>query len=100
LSPEDSARISGTYHNWRNAKPTELYEDIAGFCKSTSIDEIALHDYVLTPGRYVGAAEIEDDGEPIEEKLARLRTQLLAEFDEADRLEQIIRTRLKGLISD
>ena len=100
LSTEDSARISSTYHNWRNAKPAEPYEDIAGFCKSASIDEIATHDYVLTPGRYVGAADIENDGEPIEEKLARLRSQLLAEFDEADRLEQVIRTRLKGLISD
>jgi type I restriction enzyme M protein len=99
LSPEDSARISITYHNWRNAQPTEPYEDIAGFCKSASINEIATHDYVLTPGRYVGAADIEDDGEPIEEKLARLRTELFAEFDESDRLEQVIRTRLKGLIS-
>jgi len=51
---------------------------------------------VLTPGRYVGAAEVEDDGEHIEEKLKRLRTQLLAEFDEADRLEKIIRQRLEG----
>jgi type I restriction enzyme M protein len=98
LSPEDSARISSTYHNWRNAQPAELYEDIAGFCKSANIDEIATHDYVLTPGRYVGAADIEDDGEPIEEKLTRLRTQLLAEFDESDRLEKVIRMRLKGLI--
>jgi type I restriction enzyme M protein len=99
LSPEDSARISSTYHNWRNAEPTEPYEDIAGFCKSANIAEIATHDYVLTPGRYIGSAEIENDGEPIEEKLARLRSQLLAEFDEADRLEQVIRMRLKGLVS-
>jgi type I restriction enzyme M protein len=99
LSPEDSARISSTYHNWRNAKPEEAYEDISGFCKSATINEIAIHDYVLTPGRYVGAADIEDDGEPIEDKLMRLRTQLLAEFDEADRLEEVIRTRLKGLVS-
>jgi type I restriction enzyme M protein len=98
LSLEDSARISGTYHNWRNAKPTEPYEDIAGFCKSASIDEIGTHDYVLTPGRYVGAADIEDDGEPIEEKLTRLRSQLLAEFDEADRLEKVIRTRLQEIL--
>ena len=99
LSLEDSARISDTYHNWRNAQPDEQYVDIAGFCKSTSIDEIATHDYVLTPGRYVGAADIEVDGEPIEDKLARLRTQLLADFDESDRLEQIIRTRLEGIVS-
>jgi type I restriction enzyme M protein len=51
----------------------------------------------LTPGRYVGAADIEDDGEPIDEKLARLRSQLLAEFDEADHLEKVIRERLQRL---
>ena len=100
LSPEDSARISSTYHDWRNEKPEEQYEDFSGFCKAVSIDEIASHDYVLTPGRYVGAADIEDDGEPIEEKLTRLRMQLLTEFDEADRLEQIIRTRLNGLTDE
>ena len=65
---------------------------------NNTIDEIATHDFVLPPGRYVGAAAVEDDGEPIDEKLTRLRTELLAEFDEADRLEQIIRERLQGLI--
>jgi type I restriction enzyme M protein len=100
LSPEDSARISSTYHNWRNAQPMEPYEDIAGFCKSATLDEIARHDYLLTPGRYVGAADIESDGEPIEEKIRRLRAQLLAEFDESDRLEEVIRIRLQGLIGD
>ena len=99
LSPEDSSRISSTYHNWRNAEPAEAYEDIAGFCKSASISEIAIHDYVLTPGRYVGAADAEDDGEPLDEKLERLRRELLAEFDESDRLEREIRIRLQGLIS-
>jgi type I restriction enzyme M protein len=99
LSPDDSARISSTYHNWRNAQPTEPYEDIAGFCKSASIEEIASHDYVLTPGRYVGAADIEDDGEPIDEKLARLRQRLITEFNEANRLEEVIRKRLEGLVS-
>ena len=99
LSVEDSGKISGAYHNWRNASPIEPYEDVAGFCKSATIDEIATHDYVLTPGRYVGAADIEDDDEPVEEKLTRLRTQLLAEFDESVRLEQVIRARLKGLVS-
>jgi len=99
LSDDDITRITSTYHNWRNTKPGAPYEDIAGFCKSAVIDEVATHDYVLTPGRYVGAADIEDDGEPIDDKLARLRKQLLAEFDEADRLENVIRERLKGLVS-
>ncbi len=98
LSDADLARIAGTYHNWRNQQPAEPYADVPGFCKAATIDEIATHDFVLTPGRYVGAAEAEDDGEPIEEKLARLRAQLLAEFEEADRLEKIIRDRLEGLV--
>ena len=100
LTDDNINQIASTYHNWRNSKPADSYEDIAGFCKAASIDEIATHDYVLTPGRYVGAAGIEDDGEPIDEKLARLRAQLLAEFDEADRLEKIIRQRLEGLIRE
>ncbi len=100
LTDDNLNQIASTYHNWRNSKPADQYEDVAGFCKSASTDEIATHDYVLTPGRYVGAADIQDDGEPNEDKLARLRAQLLAEFDEADRLETIIRERLKGLIRE
>jgi type I restriction enzyme M protein len=98
LSPDDTARIAGTYHSWRNAQPETDYEDVPGFCKSASIEKIATHDFVLTPGRYVGVADAEDDGEPIDEKLGRLRAQLLAEFEEADRLGAIVRQRLKGLI--
>jgi type I restriction enzyme M protein len=98
LRPKDVAGISSTYYNCRNAKPGEAYEDISGFCKYANIDEIATHDFVLTPGRYVGAADIEDDGESIEEKLTRLRSQLLSEFDESVRLEQVIRARIQGLI--
>jgi len=100
LSDEDISRITSTYHNWRNKKPDTAYEDLAGFCKSATIEEVGSHDYVLTPGRYVGAADVEDDGEPIDEKLTRLRAKLLAEFDEADRLEKVIRLRLEGLISE
>jgi len=99
LTDDNINQIASTYHNWRNKKPATPYEDIPGFCKSATIEEIATHDYVLTPGRYVGAADIEDDGEPIEQKLERLRTQLLAEFDEADRLEKVIRQRLQGIVS-
>jgi type I restriction enzyme M protein len=98
LTDDNINQIAGTYHNWRNKQPAPSYEDIPGFCKSARIDEIAIHDYVLTPGRYVGAADIEDDGEPSDEKLARLRAQLLAEFEEADRLEKIIRRRLERLL--
>jgi type I restriction enzyme M protein len=100
LSNEDIEKITSTYHDWRNLKPAAEYEDVAGFCKSAKIEEVATHGYVLTPGRYVGAAAIEDDGEPIQDKLNRLRADLLAEFDEADRLEKVIRERLQALIHD
>lgn len=97
LTDDDITKIASTYHDWRSTEPAKPYTDVTGFCRSASIDEIATNDFVLTPGRYVGAAEAEDDGEPIDEKLARLRAELLAEFDEADRLERMIRQRLEEL---
>jgi len=56
MSPEDTARVAGTYHAWRNATADPVYADVPGFCRSAKIEEIASHDFVLTPGRYVGAA--------------------------------------------
>jgi len=99
LDDADITRIAATYHAWRDHGDAPAYQDVPGFCRSATIGEIAQHDYVLTPGRYVGAEEPEDDGEPIQEKLARLRAELFKEFEEADRLEKLIRQRLKGLIS-
>jgi len=96
LSTDDTQRIAGTYHAWRNREGP--YEDKPGFCKAATIEEIATHDFVLAPGRYVGAADAEEDEEPIEDRLKRLRARLLEEFDEADRLEEIIRKRLEGLL--
>ena len=72
LTDEDIARIAGTYHAWRGEKEAGKYEDVAGFCKSATLDEIRKHGHVLTPGRYVGAEAQEDDGEPFEEKMKRL----------------------------
>ena len=72
LSDEDIAKIAGTYHAWRGDKGAGKYEDVAGFCKAAKLDEIRKHGHVLTPGRYVGAEEVEDDGEPFEEKMKRL----------------------------
>lgn len=97
LDDADVGRIAGTYHAWRGEQGTEPYADVPGFCRSASLEEVKGHDFVLTPGRYVGAAEAEDDGEPVEEKLARLRTQLLAEFEESDRLQAVIRDNLQRL---
>jgi type I restriction enzyme M protein len=70
LSDDDIAKIADTYHRWRGDGAGK-YEDVAGFCKSATTDEIASHQFVLTPGRYVGAEEVEDDGEPFDEKMKR-----------------------------
>jgi type I restriction enzyme M protein len=100
LNNNDIAKIAGTYHSWRNREPEVAYENVPGFCKTASLEEVASHDFVLTPGRYVGAADIEDDGEPIEEKITRLKAELLAEFGEGRRLEGLIRDRLNGMSHD
>lgn len=73
------------------------YADIPGFCKSVSFHEIEKHDFVLTPGRYVGAPDLEDDGEPFADKMSRLTEQLRAQFAESDRLETQIKRNLGGL---
>jgi type I restriction enzyme M protein len=100
LDDADIARISGTYHAWRDGRTAHAYEDVPGFCKVATFEDIAQHDSVLTPGRYVGSEDLEDDDEPIAEKLARLRVQLFAEFEEGDRSEVLIRQRLKDLINE
>ncbi len=91
LSPEEVARIAGTYHAWRGDEGAAEYAETPGFCRAVSIEEIAEHGYVLTPGRYVGAADAEEDDEPFDEKFERLRTRLLEELDEAAILGQRIR---------
>ena len=75
----------------------EDYEDVAGFCYSASIDDMKKHDFVLTPGRYVGAADQEEDTEPFAEKMTRLTAQLKNQFTESDRLEVEIKKNLGGL---
>jgi type I restriction enzyme M protein len=97
LSDEEIVRIAGTYHAWRGEAGTGEYQDIPGFCKSAAIEEIASHGYVLTPGRYVGAEEIEDDGELFAEKMTRLTAQLDEQFQESARLEAEIRKNLQEL---
>ena len=96
LSDEDIARITDTYHNWRG-DGTGTYEDIQGFCKSAKLKEVRSHGHVLTPGRYVGAEEVEDDGEPFEEKMKRLTAQLKEQFEESGRLEKEILINLSKL---
>ncbi len=97
LTEEDVERIAGTYHAWRGDKGASAYADIPGFCKGAKVEQIREHGHVLTPGRYVGAAEVEEDDEPFEEKMQRLTKQLAEQFAEGARLEKAIRTNLKGL---
>ena len=97
LTDEEIQKIARTYHAWRGEPDAGDYADVAGFCKSATLDEIRKHGHVLTPGRYVGAAEVEDDGEPFEEKMARLAAQWRQQRDEAARLDAAIEANLRGL---
>ena len=94
FSDEDIAKIAGTYHAWRGEPDTVTYEDEPGFCKVATLEAIRAHNHVLTPGRYVGAATTEADDVPFEERFARLKRILVAQFAEADRLSVLIQTRL------
>jgi type I restriction enzyme M protein len=100
LTDEEVTRIAGAYHAWRgmpSAKGTG-YADVPGFCYSASLEEIRTHDHVLTPGRYVGAAEVDNgDDEPIADKIARLTKELYTHFDESARLEREVRHQLERL---
>ncbi|MCX6853791.1 MAG: N-6 DNA methylase, partial [Verrucomicrobia bacterium] len=116
LTEEDIEKITDTYHKWRgdsthvvhasacSSAPADTlkreqrtYADIPGFCKSATTAEIAAHGHVLTPGRYVGAEEVADDGDPFEEKMPRLVAELAGQFMESANLEAAIRANLKGL---
>ncbi|CKS93847.1 Putative type I restriction/modification system DNA methylase HsdM (M protein) (DNA methyltransferase) [Mycobacterium tuberculosis] len=101
LTNEEIVRIGDTFHAWRGSKSAAvkgiMYEDVPGFCKSATLAEIKATDYALTPGRYVGTPAVEDDGEPIDEKMARLSKALLEAFDESARLERVVREQLGRL---
>ncbi|MGT3190078.1 class I SAM-dependent DNA methyltransferase [Yersinia enterocolitica] len=94
---DEIQKIADTYHAWRGEDGAGEYSDVAGFCKSASLEEIRKHDYLLTPGRYVGAAEQEDDNEPFAEKIARLSKQWHEQRDIAVKLDTKIETNLRGL---
>jgi len=97
LTDADITKVVSTYHAWRGEKGAGKYEDIAGFCKSATTAEIATHGHILTPGRYVGAAEQEDDGEPFEEKMARLTADLRTQTAESARLDSLIWANLEDI---
>ncbi|AGA67856.1 type I restriction-modification system methyltransferase subunit [Desulfitobacterium dichloroeliminans LMG P-21439] len=120
MTDEEIKQIYDTYHNWRdtgatseklmvaekaklykidNYKDEEMgeYQDIQGFCKSASIEEVRSHEYILTPGRYVGIEEVEDDGEPFDEKMAKLTGELAEMFAKSHTLEEEIKRRLGAI---
>ena len=93
LTEDDIMKIAGTYDKYVAGE----LEDEKGFCAVATLDDIAKQDYILTPGRYVGIAETEDDGEPFEEKMARLTGELSEMFKESHRLEEEIRKQLASI---
>ena len=95
LSDADIAKIAGTYHAWRGDKDANEYSDVLGFCKTAQLDDVRKHSYVLTPGRYVGAVEAEEDDEPFKEKMQRLATSLRQQQAEAARLDTVIAANLR-----
>ena len=97
LTDEDIVRIAETYHTWRGEEGVGEYADVPGFCKSVMLEEVSKHGHVLTPGRYVGAEAQEDDGEPFEDKMKRLVSQLREQQDNTAKLDAAIADNLTML---
>jgi len=97
FSDADIDKITRAYHAWRGEADAGVYADVPGFCKSATLEDIKGHGYVLTPGRYVGAADVEDDDVPFTERFAALQAKLDEQFAESDRLTVAIREKLAGI---
>ena len=108
FADQDIALIAGTYHAWRTGNSVEAaygkgdregrpYEDIAGFCKTATLEEVRANNHVLMPGRYVGTEEAEDDGVPFEEKMNVLTAKLAEQFSRGNELQERIRENLRGI---
>ncbi|MEH0833618.1 class I SAM-dependent DNA methyltransferase [Pectobacterium cacticida] len=97
LTDDQIARIATTYHAWRGEKNAGEYTDVPGFCKSASLEEVRKHGHVLTPGRYVGVAAQEDDGEPFDEKMRRLTAQWREQKSKAAKFDALIEINLSEL---
>lgn len=96
LTDEDVKEVGRLYHAWRGEKDAGKYEDKAGFCKAVKIEEIEKNGWVLTPGRYVGAEEIVDDGAPFEERIGALKSALTVQFKKSKELQDLIEKTLSG----
>lgn len=97
LSAAEISMIVGKYHAWRGGGGTNRYENVAGFCNSATLDDIRRNQLILTPGRYVGAADIEDEGEAFETRFPKLLSRLEAQFREGAKLDVYIRVALRGV---
>ena len=95
LTDEDIAKVATLYHNFK--AQNDKYEDIAGFAKVATLDEIKEHDYVLTPGRYVGSEVVEEDDEAFAEKMQRLTAELDKQFTQSHELEKKIKENLEKI---
>ena len=99
FTDDDIAKIANTYHSWRGTSSAiSEYADQPGFCASPGLDEIKTAGYSLTPGRYVGAADAEDDAEGVEQRVSRLSHELVSQLDESERLSSQLRQHVKGLL--
>ncbi|WP_339178418.1 class I SAM-dependent DNA methyltransferase [Paenibacillus sp. FSL R5-0701] len=97
LSTEDVKKIAETYHAWRGQSEAGAYEDVKGYCKAAKLTEVQEHEYILTPGRYVGIEDAEEDSEPFEDKMVRLTSELAEQFAKSRQLEDEIRKQLGGI---
>ncbi len=100
FSNGDIEKITRAYHAWRGETDAGAYEDVPGFCKAASLEEIRTHNYVLTPGRYVGAADVEEDEVSFAERFASLQSNLDEQFARADQLTATIRAKLACVVPD
>jgi type I restriction enzyme M protein len=98
LTDEEIEKIAGTVHAWRgDGEVADAYADVAGFCYSAKLEEIEKNGFVLTPGRYVGAADQDDDDEPFDQKMKRLTALLKQQQEEGAKLDQQITENLRRL---
>lgn len=102
LTDTDIAQVTDTYHAWRSlpgrgGSETRPYNDVPGFCKAATLDEVRANNYVLMPGRYVGTEEVEDDGVLFADKMNTLTAKLAEQFARGDQLQKTIRKNLKGI---
>jgi type I restriction enzyme M protein len=94
FADEDIASLASIYHAWRGESGAGRYSDVPGYCASATLEKIQDQGYVLTPGRYVGSPDVSGDGEPLEDKVVRLRKEVVGLFDEADVLQRRLRAAL------